>query len=169
MRRHHLIEESKAELDVAYDQVKRAEQQIMELEYEYNQRVTEAKGANGGNADSIISSLLSEKTKRQEKLDLESLYDLQTMTIERFSIVSTAFTIVSTVDDDQKSADLLRKLLFDGHAEGREKIEIDKMIRTFSQGLRAYSREASTSENDQKVRGSWAQIEDILREHGRNI
>ena len=49
------------------------------------------------------------------------------------------------------------------------KIEVDGLFHTFSQGLRAYTREASTKENDQKVRGSWAKIEDVLRRYGRNI
>ena len=39
LRCHHLIEESKAELDLAYEEVKRAEQKIMALEQEYNQRI----------------------------------------------------------------------------------------------------------------------------------
>ena len=35
IRRHHLIEEAKAELDVAYEGVKQAEHEIMGLEYTY--------------------------------------------------------------------------------------------------------------------------------------
>ena len=43
MRRHHLIEEAKAELDIAYEEVKRAELGIMALEFEYNQKIGEIK------------------------------------------------------------------------------------------------------------------------------
>lgn len=168
-RRHHLIEESKAELDVAYDQVKRTEQRIMELEYEYNQRMAEIREANGEQAETTMAALLEEKSRDQESLDIETLYQLQSVAIERFSLISAVFTIVSTVDDDNKSADLIRRLLFDGHLDGRKKIEADALVRTFSQGLRAYTRTASNAENDQKVRNSWAKIEDLLREHGRNI
>ncbi len=39
VRRHHLIEEAKAELDLAYNEVKRAETRIMELEFEFNERI----------------------------------------------------------------------------------------------------------------------------------
>ena len=34
MRRHHLIEEAKAELDIAHEGVKSAENEIMALEFE---------------------------------------------------------------------------------------------------------------------------------------
>ena len=41
IRRHHLIEEAKAELDLAYDAVKRAEKSVMDLEFAYNERMKE--------------------------------------------------------------------------------------------------------------------------------
>jgi hypothetical protein len=169
MRRHHLIEESKAELDVAYEEVKRAEQKIMSLEYEYNDRAAAFEPMNGESTENKLRELMQEKSAAQERLDIESLYRLQSTAIERFSIVSAAFSIVASVDDDKMVVDLIRKLLFDKDAIGPVKIEIDTLIRDFSRGLHGYTRKESSSENDRLVRQSWVRIEELLRGFGRNI
>ena len=162
MRRHHLIEESKAELDVAYEEVKRAEHKIMDLEREYNARA--ADGTNGS-----AQELAEEKSRRQEALNIETLYGMQNQAIERFSIVSAVFGIVTSVNDDRMSADLIRKLLFDNLTKGRQKIDSHAHVRNFSKSLGAYSREESSAENDHNVRDSWAKIEATLREQGHQF
>ena len=169
MRRHHLIEESKAELDVAYEEVKRAERQIMSLEYEYNDRAAEFEAMNGDDGATKLCELMQEKSAAQERLDIESLYSMQGTAIERFSIVSAAFSIVASVEDDKMALDLIRKLLFDKHAVGPVKLEIDGLIRDFSRGLPGYTRKERSSENDQLVRQSWGRIEELLRGFGRDI
>ncbi len=162
VRRHHLIEESKAELDVAYDEVKHAEQAIMALEQEYNERIQQANGSD-------VSALMAEKEARQEKYNLEHLYALQTVAVERFAKVSAAFTIVASVEDDEVAVDLLRNILFTGQEIRENKLVIDKALKPFVSGLRSYMREDSNQDTDKKVRESWTAVEGILRRLGRDI
>lgn len=166
MRRHHLIEEAKSELDVAYDEVKRAESKIMALEQDYNDQV---KTLNGAGMPDDIRRLMSEKESIQSGFNLESLYGLQGMAVERFAMVSSAFTIVASVEEVSVSVDLIRNILFRADEIRGRKIDIDTALREFSAGLRAYSREESSRKNDLRVRQSWDAIEALLRGFGRNI
>jgi len=151
IRRHHLIEEAKAELDLAYEEVKRAEQAVMALEFEYNERLAQA------GADS--TALIAEKEAKQEGFHLESLYDLQNESAQRFAMVSAAFAIVSSVPDEGMSLDLIKRILFRRDFLRRNKIAVDRNIREFHRGLRDYMRKESSAEADQKVRQAWAEIE----------
>ena len=169
MRRHHLIEESKAELDLAYEEVKRAEQKIMALEQEYNQRINGVDSANGIDYQAAISDIMREKEAIQAKICIEDLYDLQGMAIEKFAMMSSAFAIVSSVEEVAMGSDLLRELLFKNGEQRKYRIDIDKSVRAFSKGLRAYNREEASHENDILVRRSWARIEELLRESGCHI
>ncbi len=169
MRRHHLIEEAKAELDLAYEEVKRAEHKIMRLEREYNERIGTVSKANGAKYQAQISAVMGEKEAIQAAIDIESLYQLQGMAVTKFALMSSAFAIVSSVEEFAMSTDLLRKLLFKTKELRQRKIEIDKSVRAFSTGLKAYSREASSHENDKLVRESWAEFEDLLRGFGHNL
>ncbi len=166
MRRHHLIEESKAELDVAYDAVKEAEHALMQLEFDYNERV---KQANGGADPAFLDCLLQEKHERQQALDLEALYALQTTATQRFALVSAAFSIVGSVKDPQMTVDLIERILFQDAELRRNRIAIERHLRAFQKGLRDYMLEDSSAENDTAVRTHWAAIEGILRELGRDI
>ncbi len=167
IRRHHLIEEAKSELDVAYEEVKRAEQEIMGLEYTFNEKLAALSTA--GADDPTVAKLTAEKEELQSKIDINHLYELQKSAVGRFAMVSSAFTLVGTVEDAAMCADLLRQVLFrEPEIKGR-RVEIDGIIRTFVKGLRAYSREDSSSELDQKVRTAWGEIESVLRELGRDI
>ena len=169
MRRHHLIEESKAELDLAYEEVKRAEQKIMALEQEYNQRINRVDSANAIDYQSAISDIMGEKEAIQAKIGIEDLYDLQGMAIEKFAMMSSAFAIISSVEETAMGSDLLRELLFKNGEQRKYRIEIDKSVRAFSKGLRAYNRQEASHENDILVRRSWARIEELLRQSGCHI
>ena len=169
LRRHHLIEESKAELDLAYEEVKRAEQKIMALEQEYNQRINRVDSANAIDYQSAISDIMREKAAIQAKIRIEDLYDLQGMAIEKFAMMSSAFAIVSSVEEPAMGSDLLRELLFKNGEQRKYRIEIDKSVRAFSKGLRAYNRREASHENDILVRRSWARIEELLRQSGCHI
>lgn len=169
IRRHHLIEEAKAELDLAYEEVKRAEQTIMSLEDEYNDRIKEIGQANGVSYEAKLAELMGEKGSRQERLDIDSLYDLQSCAVERFAMVCAAFTIVASVEDEDIYLELLRKVLFREDEMRQNKVEIDRALRSFARGLRDYSKKASNRENDLKVRESWANLEGLLRGFGRKI
>ena len=169
IRRHHLIEEAKAELDLAYEEVKRAEQSIMGLEDEYNERIKGLERANGTPYEDKLAALMAEKEARQEELAIASLYDLQSGAVERFAMVCAAFTIVASIEDQDIYLELLRKVLFREDELRQNKVEIDRALRSFAGGLRDYSKKASNKENDLKVRESWSNIEDMLRGFGRKL
>ena len=169
VRRHHLIEESKAELDLAYEEVKRAEQKIMALEREYNLRINGEDSSNGIDYQAAISGIMKEKESIQAKIGIEDLYKMQGMAIEKFAMMSSAFAIVSSVEEIAMGSDLLRELLFKNGEQRKYRIDIDKSVRAFSKGLRAYNREEASHENDVLVRQSWARIEELLRESGCQI
>ena len=162
MRRHHLIEEAKSELDIAYEGVKSAENEIMALEFEYNERVNEIKSTNGGQCDDMIKTMMAEKERQQEKMRIETMYEIQTTSVQRFAIMSSAFTVVASVDSDAMAVDVMRNVLFHQPEARARKVEIDNALREFARGLRAYTWEDSSEVNDRKVRQSWAKIEDIL-------
>ncbi|MCH7930554.1 MAG: hypothetical protein IIA01_08640 [Proteobacteria bacterium] len=169
MRRHHLIEEAKTELDLAYEEVKRAEHKIMRFEQVYNDRINDVTGHNGADADAVIETLTKEKGDVQAQIRIDELYRLQGVAVERFAMVSSAFAIVGSIDEVGMSVDLVRKLLFRTEEIRQRKIEIDRSVRQFSISLKSYSREDSSHENDRLVRESWSHIEDILRSFGRSI
>ncbi|MEM8988676.1 MAG: hypothetical protein AAGC95_18355 [Pseudomonadota bacterium] len=163
-RRHHLIEEAKSELDVAYDEVKRAEQRIMELEEEYNLRVRDL------DVDAAaMANLMDEKEAAQERLDIEAMYEMQKRAINRFSNVSAAFAIVGTVEEDEVARDLLRTVLFRQNEVRQRKVEINRALKDFTKGLRDYRKKSDDSEVDLKVRGAWGQLETMLRDFGREF
>lgn len=169
MRRHHLIEESKAELDLAYEEVKRAEQKIMEFEQEYNERINALESSDGDAYQVALREIMTEKEAVQAKIGIENLYELQGMAVEKFAMMSSAFAIVSSIEEAAMSSDLLRKVLFKNGEKRDLRIDIDKSVREFSKGLRAYNREDASHENDVMVRQSWARIEELLRASGAQI
>lgn len=169
MRRHHLIEEAKAELDVTYEEVKRAETKIMRLEQDFNAQIKSLKTVNGADGRAEVVTITAEKEASQDAFDIENLYRLQGVAVERFSMVSAAFTIVSSIDDEGVCVDLMRNILFRNDRVGLRKRDVDAALRAFGRGLRAYTRQESSLENDRKVRDAWADIETLLREFGSQI
>ncbi|MBI2253927.1 MAG: hypothetical protein HYU58_04840 [Proteobacteria bacterium] len=152
IRRHHLIEEAKVELDLAYEEVKRAEQAVMALEFEYNERMHQTSAH-------MMAELIAEKEGKQEAHNLDALYEMQNEAAQRFALVSAAFAIVSSVQDEDMSLDLIKRILFRRDFLRRHKLEVDKHIRSFHRGLREYMRKESSPEADQAVRASWSEIE----------
>ncbi len=152
---------------MAYEGVKQAEQDIMALEYTYNEKLAELGASEQRNE--VVATLTAEKEELQSKIDISKLYDLQKTAVGRFAMVSSAFTLVGSVESRAMCADLLRQVLFREEETRGRRVEIDGMIRTFVKGLRAYSREDSNPEFDKKVRTAWSEVEAVLRELGREI
>jgi len=91
---------------------KRAEHKIMALEEEYNSRISGVDSSNGADFQAVISDLMKEKEDIQEKIGIENLYEMQGMAVEKFAMMSSAFAIVSSVEETTMGSDLLRQLLF---------------------------------------------------------
>jgi hypothetical protein len=162
IRRHHLLEEAKAELDIAYEEVKRAEKEIMASEALYNEK---SKALNG--SSDALRALMAEKEARQEEFGIAELYELQRAAIQRFAQISSVFTIVHSVESETVATDLIGQLLFRAKDAPSKRAEFNKAIRKFACNLRSYSLEESSIENDHKVRESWQVIESVLEEVGR--
>lgn len=160
VRRHHLIEEAKAELDLAYNEVKRAETRIMELEFEFNERIKSQQ--NNGSDLAETQALNEEKERIQSDFDIEQLYDVQNEAVQRFARISSSFAIVGSIDDEKITVDLIKRLLFKDGAIRVNNLSIEKNIRTFQEGLREYMRKDSNQSNDRKVRENWAALEGML-------
>jgi len=83
---------------------------------------------------------------------LDMLYDVQNQSAQRFAMVSASFAIVSSVNEEQMSVDLIRRIMFRDDFLRRHKVEIEKAIREFHRGLRDYMRKESSESADQRVR-----------------
>lgn len=164
IRRHHLIEEAKTDLDLAYDEVKRAEKSVMDLEFEYNERM---KDIAAGSA--VFLELNQEKEAKQEQHMLDQLYEMQNVSAQRFAMVSASFAIVSSVNDEQMSVDLIRRILFRDEFLRRYKVEIERAIREFHRGLREYMRKDSNADADRRVRLNWTRLEELAARQSQEI
>lgn len=168
IRRHHLIEEAKAELDVTYEEVKRAENRLIALDLDYGCRAAQACEAGGGMPDRI-AALFAERDERKLRVDLASLYGLEKAALERFAILTAAFSSVCMHPDDDEAVrrigdHVFRPAELDSLSDG-----VRRSIRDFVRGLRAYTTQAASSQNDRIVREAWTEIEKALRAFGRRI
>lgn len=168
-RRHHLIEEAKAELDVVYEEVKRAENRLFALEREYGERIAEATHANSAKMPDRIEQLVCERDRQKSRIDVPALYYLEKAALERFSVLTAAFSTVCVTPDPARAARKLAAIVFRPGELGGLGNEVEPALRDFVQGLRAYATEEASGENDRKVRESWAVIETTLRDLGRAI
>lgn len=159
VRRHHLIEEAKAELDIAYEAVKRAEHEIMASEALYNEQRKKLNASK-----EALGALTAEKEARQDQFGIGELYELQHSAIQRFSQLSSVFTIVHTVESTAVATEQIRHFLFRAGEVPSNSADIVRAIGDFACSLRSYSLEESTVENDRRVRESWEMIEDALND-----
>lgn len=168
-RRHQLIEEAKAELDVAYEEVKRAELKVPRFEQPSNGRANPRDGAEQSPSRDEPRRPMPEKAALQTGDNMKTLYGLQNQAIERFSIVSSAFSIVGSTDDISVSVEMLRDVLFQANEVRNDEIEIHAALSGFVSGLHAFNLGDRSPESDRKVRQSWMETEQILRRLGRDI
>lgn len=163
MRRHPLIEEAKSELDIAFDEVRRAEVMIMTLEREYNER------AQTENVDdAALAELCDEKQRRQEDLDLEGHYALQRRAIARFSSISAAFAVVGAVEEPSVAAHVLRMALYP-QFDGVDRAAAARELKAFARALREFMFKRADMKTENAVRDAWTAIEDRLRSGGREL
>lgn len=169
IRRHLLIEEAKAELDVAYAAVKKAENRLITLDIEFGDKIVAAEKANGAKMPEKIEKLLTERDKKKGSVDIQALYLAEKSALERFSVLSAAFSTVFAHQDDESVALALGNTVFRPGEYIKIGPEVQKAVRSFARALRAYTTEDASRENDQDVRESWAYIEKTLRSFGRAI
>ena len=168
-RRHHLIEEAKAEVDVVYEEVKRIEGQLLSVEREFGSRVAETRQTNGARMADKIETLTLERDARKREIDAPALYMLEKSTLERFAVLTSAFSTVCLSADAAQAARDLRSVVF----RPGEIDDLDAAVKTaldrFAASLWAYAVDDASAENDRAVRESWLVIEEALRGFGRAI
>lgn len=169
IRRHHLIEEAKAELDLAYEAVKRAENRLIALDIEFRQKISTAKKVNGAKMPQKLDDFLMERDKKKGSVDIEALYMLEKSALERFSVLSAAFSTVCAHPDDESVALALGNTVFRPGEYIKVGPDVENAVREFARSLRAYTTEEASKKNDLSVRGSWSTIEKTLRSFGRAI
>lgn len=169
IRRHHLIEEAKAELDLAYEAVKKAENRLITLDVEFGNKIAEAEKANGAKMPLKIEKLVTERDKKKRTVDIEALYKAEKSALERFSVLSAAFSTVCAHPDDESVALALGNTVFRPGEYIKIGPDVQKAVRRFASSLRAYTTEAASRENDRDVREAWSTIEQTLRSFGRAI
>lgn len=169
IRRHHLIEEAKAELDVVYEEVKRAENQLFELEYDYDARIAAVRSANGAMMTERIEDLIVDRDARKDRIDVPTLYRLEKAALERFSILTAAFSTVCVTANPDEAAEKLGAIVFRPGELDKAGDEVKRALRSFVEHLRAYTTHDASGENDRMVRESWTLIENTLRGFGRAI
>lgn len=169
VRRRHLIEEAKAELDVAYEEVKRVENKLIELERDYGMQIAEAERVNGAEMPAKIAALVFARDEKKVSIDVSTAYMIEKAALDRFSIITATFSTVCVHPDADRAADKLEAIVFRPGELKTLGTEVKDAVRDFADGLRAYTTIEATVENDQKVRKSWAVIEDSLCGFGRAI
>ena len=169
IRRHHLIEEAKAELDLAYEAVKRSENRLIALDIEYGEKIAMAEQANGARMSVKIANFLSERDEKKVSVDVGALYHLEKSALERFSVLSAAFSTVCANSDVNLVSQTLENIVFRPGEYIKVGPDVKNAVRDFAHGLRAYTTESASPENDLIVRESWAVIEKTLRSFGRAI
>ena len=169
IRRHQLIEEAKAELDLAYEAVKRSENRLIALDIEYGEKIAKAEQANGAKMPVKIANFLSECDKKKVSVDVGALYHLEKSALERFSVLSAAFSTVCANSDENIVSQTFENIVFRPGEYTKVGPDVKNAVRDFAHSLRAYTTEDASSENDLVVRESWAVIEKTLRSFGRAI
>ena len=159
--RRHLQQEIKDELDRAADQVKRTEESVMDLEFDYNERVEGL--PDGLGKDARIAALMKEKESRQEMLGLDKAYAVQKRVARDFALISRVYEIGCSQSTAYSMQGRLADFLFDasggiGRAPGAE-----AAVGRLAEALKAYFKVSLNDDNDQKIRRAWAEIGDILK------
>tara|TARA_R110000868_G_scaffold32036_6_gene116919 strand:- start:8570 stop:9085 length:516 start_codon:yes stop_codon:yes gene_type:complete len=169
IQRHHLIEEAKADLDRTYEAVKQAENSLITLDVEFGKKISAVKKANGAQMPEKIAGLLAERDEKKNILDIKELYMLEKAALERFSVLSAAFSTVFAHPDEESVALALGNTVFRPGEYIKVGPDVENAVREFARSLRAYTTEAASVENDVAVRDSWTTIEKTLRSFGRAI
>lgn len=169
VRRHHLIEEAKAEVDVVYEEVKRVEGQLISLEREFGRKIAETQRLNGARMPDRVEALLAERDTQKASIDAPTLYHLEKATLERFAVLTAAFSTVCISANADEAEQALGAVVFRPGEMEQLDDDVRAALGRFAHGLRAYTMEESSSEHDRTVRESWSMIEQRLRDFGRAI
>ena len=143
IRRQHLIEEANAELDLAYEVVKRAENRLIALDIEFGDKITAAEKTNGAKCPKKSKSCLPNRIKEAFRGCGSTLY-YRKIGFRAFSGPMRCFLTVCTHLDDESIALAPGNTGF--RPGGYIKIgpDVEIAVRGFARSLGAYTtKEAS--------------------------
>ena len=159
--RRHLQQEIKDELDLAAAHVKRTEESVMDLEFDYNERVEDM--ADGPGKDPRIAALMKEKEIRQEALGLDKAYAVQKRAARDFALISRVYEIGCSPATADSKEDRLADFLFDASggvgSTPRAAAAVDRLV----EALKAYLQVSLNDDNDRNIRRAWAEIGELLK------
>lgn len=164
----HLIHEIKDELDWAAEEVARTEKIVMALEVEYNVRIAKLQGG-GKVAEAASRTLVAEKERRQERLDLAHAFGLQTRAVRRFALVSRVYEIGCSGGDVEAIREDLVGFLFRQSDDTQRVAGADDTLDELSRALFGYFHVEMSDQNDQAVTTAWLKVETVLQRLGREI
>ena len=157
----HLIYEIKRELDWAAEEVERTDKEVMQLEQKFNTSIETAD-------EEDRKRLFAEKQHLIERIGLHDAFSLQKRAAWRFYMICKVYEIAS----DKKSAndirDQLSKFMYrsmDGEAQNAD--QKDKLLE-LAEALMTYFNDGHSDEADEAIREAWQNIEQTLRELGRD-
>lgn len=154
MRRHPLLDEAKAELDVTYEEVRRAETKLLV-------RGEEAPG------DPAASRKRAMARVERGLAALAQAHELQRAATSRFAVMSGAFATAAACAEPVEAARLMLIRVFSGGRpfEAAERREALAELETFARTFQTFMRGSPDLEAERAVRAAWEAIDTRLREH----
>jgi len=157
----HLLHEVKEELDWAARELLDVERQFADLEARLKSKLDQPGGE--ANRDALIEEIEAQK----RALNLNELYALLSRAARRFSLLTRVFEIgAQNVSTEDIVTALTDGLLFRLDDTGEE---TDKTIFKVAEALQSYFHVHFGDESDATLREAWLEVENVLREKGRNI
>ncbi len=153
----HLQQEIKGELDRAASNVRRAEDMVMEMEFEYNELI--ANMADGPGRAAKMAELMKQKELRQESIGLENAYNAQRRIARRFDIISNIYKIACAPASRTVALPYIKEAIFKQAPSISDMPEADKIIEDLADALRDYLNGSLDDENDRRIRRAWQKIE----------
>ena len=161
IRRHHLIEEAKAELDLAFEEIKRAEKLFIEntqkTDIQYYKKT-------GTDPETHVTA-----TGLHSPDYIQEIYKMQHAAVQRFSLISTCFAIVNMHEKHEIALDKLKHALFRGEELDTQTDTLNNLVEDFFNSLNDYTFIKCSKKNDMRVRNTWKNIEVFLKDLGRDI
>ncbi len=153
----HLQQEIKGELDSATRNVRRAEDLVMEMEFEYNERI--ANMASGLGQAAKIAELMKQKELRQESIGLENAYNAQKRVVRRFAMINDIYKIACAPTSRIIALTYIKGAVCRYSPTLATMPELDRIVKDLANALGDYLNGSLDDENDRKIRRLWQKIE----------
>jgi len=157
----HLLHEVKEELDWAARELLDVEKQFAALEARLKAKLNEPGG------EDYREALIQEIEEQKSALNLNELYAIMSRAARRFSLLTRVFEIGA----QNASTEDIVTALTDGLLFRQDDTDenTDKTIFKVAKALQSYFHVHFDDDSDAALREVWLEVENVLREKGRNI